>query len=88
MIANSCLLLQEKGFCTKNEFILLMLHKLNKVDPNDIDAAVKQFEKLDIDKSGILTTADVESQYVVLVMLCCPPCAPSDSTTNVRYVPG
>lgn len=57
------------GFCTKNEFILLMLKKLNKISTKDIREAVAQFDALDADGSGVLTSADVEKQRVLATKL-------------------
>lgn len=53
------------GFCTKSEFVLLMLRKLDKVKASDVAAAVRQFDKLDVDGSGILTQEDVVSQMKI-----------------------
>ena len=55
---------QGKGFCTKNEFVLLMLQRLDKIKAKDVAAAAAQFDRLDIDKSGVLSPDDVESQCV------------------------
>ena len=42
-----------------------MLRKLDKVKASDVAAAVRQFDKLDVDGSGILTQEDVVSQMKI-----------------------
>ena len=44
---------------TKDEFLVYMLKTLAKVDPSDIDKILELFHKLDKDKTGPLTKADI-----------------------------
>ena len=47
-------------FCTRNEFILLMLDKVGKLDKQACEVIQRQFDKMDIDGSGRITMADVQ----------------------------
>ena len=47
------------GSCSKTEFVLSMLLKLDRVNQHDIRRCARVFDDLDIDKSGRLDKADL-----------------------------
>ena len=47
------------GQCTREQYVLAMLIKVNKIDQDDIDALERQFSRLDTDHDGKLTPADL-----------------------------
>lgn len=51
----------ERGSCTRSDFALAMLVRQDKVTKADVDAALRTFEKLDIDGSGELDEEDVKA---------------------------
>jgi len=52
---------EERGSCTRSDFALAMLVRQDKVTRADVDAALRTFEKLDIDGSGELDDEDVKA---------------------------
>lgn len=52
---------QKDDDCTRAEFSLAMLHKLNKVDEKDINMCFQQFKKLDRHEDGRLDAADLDA---------------------------
>lgn len=48
------------GAVSREEFVLQMLVKLNRVCRSDIDEIVRMFEKFDADGSGVLTEEDID----------------------------
>ena len=49
-----------KTIC-REEFLTKMLVKMNKVEQEDIDKVLNQFEKLDTDNSGTIDIRDLET---------------------------
>jgi hypothetical protein len=45
--------------CTKEQFALVMLLKMQKIRPDEIRACIDQFNKLDHDHNGIIDKTDV-----------------------------
>ena len=45
--------------CSKAEFVISMLLKLDQVKPDQIKSLQETFDKLDVDKSGTLSLVDV-----------------------------
>ena len=48
------------GIVDKTEFLTYMLVALQKVEKEDIEEIMKVFDRLDVDKSGTLTTDDLD----------------------------
>lgn len=53
------------GSCSKTEFVLSMLLKLDKVNRRDVRRCVDVFESLDLDRSGRLDAADIRRASAV-----------------------
>lgn len=45
--------------CRAAEFILYKLKEMGKIDEKDIAGIMEEFEQLDYDESGTLTTSDI-----------------------------
>lgn len=45
--------------CRAAEFILYKLKEMGKIDEEDIDGILQEFEELDYDDSGTLTNSDL-----------------------------
>jgi len=50
---------EQEGSCSRIEFVMSMLLKLEKIDKNDVQRCVKVFNGLDADGSGTLDADDV-----------------------------
>jgi hypothetical protein len=50
----------------KTEFVVGMLVKLELVDQKDVEPYLKQFAKLDVDGSGMLTHEDLEAAALAM----------------------
>ena len=45
--------------CRAAEFIVYKLKEMGKIDEKDISGIMEEFEQLDYDESGTLTTSDI-----------------------------
>ncbi|GMH48492.1 hypothetical protein TrRE_jg3212, partial [Triparma retinervis] len=50
---------KNKGYCSKNEFTLLMLIRQGLINEKDLELCREKFDKLDTDRSGKITRADL-----------------------------
>ena len=57
---------KDGGGVDKTEFVVGMLVKLELVDQEDVEPYLKQFAKLDVDGSGVLTSKDLEAAALAM----------------------
>ena len=57
---------KDGGGVDKTEFVVGMLVKLELVDQKDVEPYLKQFAKLDVDGSGMLTHEDLEAAALAM----------------------
>jgi Ca2+-binding EF-hand superfamily protein len=57
---------KDGGGVDKTEFVVGMLVKLELVGQKDVEPYLKQFAKLDVDGSGVLTSEDLEAAALAM----------------------